>query len=212
MGLLETIPCFLIHREQDTIREPCIQALETALHCKVQRFEGISGDVLIATGFPTKHPHESVPTSPGNLGCTASHVEIIDAAIKDNKEYICIFEDDAEVMGDLDTYLMEVNTLPTSDMILLGTNEIVEAGSTELSTIKTVRRFWGTHAVILGRKAMNAILHTYKRYVNKGFALPADWLYSYAIKEEGLLAYAPTSSIIRQKPGLISFISGKVRA
>lgn len=211
MSFLKNIPCILIHREKDIIREPCIQALEEALQFKPERFEGLSGDFLINDGFPTKHPYEKTPTSPGNIGCTASHVEIIEYAVRENIEYICIFEDDAEMVGELDTYFINVNSLEAADIILLGTNEIVEGTSTTIPSIKRVIRFWGTHAVILGRKAMVAILKTYKRYVANKIALPADWLYSYAIKEEGLIAYAPTKPIIRQKPGFISFISGKVR-
>ena len=211
MSFLKTIPCLLIHREKDTVRDECIQTLEEKLGQVLQRFEGISGDFLIADGYPTKHPYENIPTTAGNIGCTASHVEILESTIKSNHEFVCIFEDDAEVVGDIDVYLTAVNKLPPGDIILLGTNEIVDGSSTEIPLITKVTRFWGTHAVIVNRRGVLGILNTYKRYVDKGIALPADWLYSYAIKEEGLTAYAPVKSVIRQKPGFISFISGKVR-
>jgi GR25 family glycosyltransferase involved in LPS biosynthesis len=211
MSFLHTIPCLLIHRAKDTVRDECIRELETSLDLVLERFEGISGDFLIADGYPTKHPYEKTPTSPGNIGCTASHVEILESAIKSKHPYVCIFEDDAEVVGDVDAYLNDINMLPPGDIILLGTNEIVDGVSTENPSIKKVTRFWGTHAVIVNRRGVLGILTTYKRYVDMGVALPADWLYSYAIKEEGLTAYAPVKSVIRQKPGFISFISGKVR-
>jgi len=211
MSLLNKIPCLIIHRDQDIERAPSIFYLEKSLGRDIQRFEAISGDSLIEQGFPTKHPREPNPTTPGNIGCTASHIEILEAAIRSDYEYCCIFEDDAEVVGSIGPYLEDITRLPPADLIFLGVNEIVEGEPTANPGVQKVLRFWGTHAVIVGRKAMLAIFEVYTQSLKDGYALPADWLYSFAIKEKGLIAYAPLVPIIRQRPGLVSLISGNIR-
>lgn len=208
---LNTIPCLVIHREKDKERNPSIFYLERALGRSIQRFEAISGDYLLEQGFPSKHPREPNPTSPGNIGCTASHVEILEAALRSQFSHCCIFEDDAEVVGAVQPYLAEVSRLEEPDLVFLGVNEIVEGEATANSGIQKVQRFWGTHAVIVSRKAMLAIFEVYTQSLKDGYALPADWLYSFAIKEKGLVAYAPSISTVRQRPGLLSLTSGNVR-
>ena len=209
---LDTIPCLVIHREQDKERDPSIFYLERSLGRKIQRFEAISGEYLLEQGFPSKHPREPNPTSPGNIGCTASHVEILEATLRSQFSHCCIFEDDAEVVGAVKSYLNEVAQLPPADLIFLGVNEIVEGEPTANPGIQKVERFWGTHAVIVSRKAMFSIFEVYTQSLKDGYALPADWLYSFAIKEKGLIAYAPSISTVRQRPGLLSLTSGNVRA
>jgi hypothetical protein len=49
-----------------------------------------------------------------------------------------------------------INQLPPADLIFLGVNEIVEGKPTAKTGIRIVTRFWGTHAVIVSRKAMMA--------------------------------------------------------
>ena len=208
---LSTIPCLVIHREQDIERAPSIFYLEQSLGRSIQRFEAISGDYLLEQGFPSKHPREPNPTSAGNIGCTASHIEILEAALRSGYTYCCIFEDDAEVVGAVKPYLAEANQLPPADLIFLGVNEIVEGEVTANPGIQLVQRFWGTHAVIVGRRAMLAIFEVYTQSLKDGYALPADWLYSFAIKEKGLIAFAPSIPTVRQRPGLLSLTSGNVR-
>jgi len=208
---LSTIPCLVIHREKDIERNPSIFYLERLLGRTVQRFEAILGEYLIEQGFPTKHPREPNPTSPGNIGCTASHVEILEATLRSHFPYCCIFEDDAEVVGAVDPYLKEVSQLPPADLVFLGVNEIVDGEPTANPAIQKVERFWGTHAVIVSRKAMLAIFEVYTQSLKDGYALPADWLYSFAIKAKELVAYAPSIPIVRQRPGLTSLTSGNVR-
>ena len=115
------------------------------------------------------------------------------------------------MVGSIGPYLEDITRLPPADLIFLGVNEIVEGEPTANPGVQKVLRFWGTHAVIVGRKAMLAIFEVYTQSLKDGYALPADWLYSFAIKEKGLIAYAPLVPIIRQRPGLVSLISGNIR-
>lgn len=143
---LHSIPCFLIHRQQDTIREPSILELEKALGLPLQRFEAFSGldglkmfqleDFSTMDGFPMKHPNGG-QSGPGNIGCTASHIKIIKDAIASNYPYCCIFEDDAEVVGNLDEYFSAVDTLLPADIIILG---CVPAGKSSTSCASVENR------------------------------------------------------------------------
>lgn len=223
---MQRIPSIVIHRPEDVEREPIIYALEEDLNIHLHRFDAVSGNFLLEQGFPSKHPRDSTPTSAGNIGCTASHIEIMEMALKSHFERWCIFEDDAEfvrVKGHeylpLNSYLNQIKTLPDADLIFLGVNEIVEGNDVfiiylcdeEKDGIQQITRFWGTHAVILNKKAMRAIIDVYKESLQNGYALPADWLYSLAIQTRGLVAYAPKKAKIRQTPGLVSLTSGNVR-
>lgn len=204
------VPCFVIHRHRDTDRESCITELEAWIGITIQREEGIDGGLVAATDFPRRHPWTGTTTA-AELGCLLSHVNILEK-FPAKAQYICLFEDDAEGVGDFDGYLERVFALDKpADIIYLGVNEIVEGEGTADAGIKKVLRSWGAHAVLFNQKAAAAVLKTHNEYVKKGFALPADWLYNYAIKECDLMAYAPVAATIRQKPGLISKITGKVR-
>ena len=96
--MLTRIPCLVIHRQQDKERLPVIQALEEGLGLTLQQVEGEDGAFLIERGIPQKHPLSREVTTPGNLGCTASHCKILDGALRSAFEAVCIFEDDAEMM------------------------------------------------------------------------------------------------------------------
>lgn len=212
---LRDIPCILIHRQKDTIREPSILELERKLNISLERFEAFSeldgmkmfqlDDLPDIDGFPMKHPNGG-QSSPGVIGCVASHIKIIRDAISANRSQCCIFEDDAELVGNLDEYFIAVSTLPPADIVILGC-AAVEKSSTSHSSVEKVDHFWLTHAIILNRNAMIAIVDTFILYLERGYALPSDWLYSYAIKEYELIAYAPVDQIVRQRPGFISLIT-----
>lgn len=208
MDFLLKIPCIVIHRQIDVEREPTIRELERRLGRELQILEGVRGDTLIEKGFPRKHPIERIPTSAGNIGCTASHVQILQNVLAGEYKSVCIFEDDAEYISDFTSYFSQI---PDDwDICFLGVNEIVD-GDPVSDTVVKVRRFWGTHAVILKEKAMMAIQDMYFQSLKDEYALPADWLYSYAIQRSGLNAYAPKNAHIRQKPGFVSTISGNIR-
>jgi GR25 family glycosyltransferase involved in LPS biosynthesis len=204
-------PCVVIHRSQDKEREPILQELEQKLGFLLQRVEGVDGNLLVAQGFPRKHPHEGFPTTPGNIGCTASHILVLQSALKGGWSHVGIFEDDAVAEGDLGKFLRDMSGRQW-DILFFGVNEVVEGWPfSGQPDILQVRRFWGTHAVVVGRRAMEAIMETYKKSIHDGYALPADWLYSWAIRDHGLIALCPSQNLVTQKKGIVSVISGAVR-
>lgn len=217
MDFLESIPTVVIHREKDKEREIFIQTFEKALELELQRVEGMNGEELVQSGHPEKHPLQG-KTSYGNIGCTATHVSILRTFLEESEfEYICIFEDDVELITeatDIYEYIDYSWNLPEWDILFLGVNELVEKEIlSEQPLLSKVKRFWGTHAVILTRKAGQAILNTYADSLQKGLALPADWLYSYAIRDANLVAYCPTDprACVQQKEGVVSTCTGNLR-
>jgi GR25 family glycosyltransferase involved in LPS biosynthesis len=218
MDFLKNIPTVVIHREQDTERDFLIHTFETKTGLELQRVAGMDGESLVTSGYPRKHPRDANETSYGNIGCTASHVSILNTFLEEPEfEYICIFEDDVELITDVSDifeYIEYSWSLPDWDLLFLGVNEIVEGGVLEEQPLLSkVKRFWGTHAVILTRKAAQAILDTYADSLQQGFALPADWLYSFAIQQYNLTAYCPTDPLacVKQKEGLVSTCTGNLR-
>lgn len=193
---------FVIHRNCDKDREQLVKNLQAVLNCTV--FEGIDGTTL---QHPNKHPWEGTTTA-GNLGNTVSHVTILQQAIKNQMETVGILEDDAVIEGNIISF---INTVPQDwDMLYLGTNEIVNGFL--LENCYRVYRAWGSHAVLLKPKAMNAVLATYEQSLRDGIGLPADWLYNRAIQLFDLKAYCPIINLIEQKKGLVSLATGNIRS
>ncbi|NBO61035.1 MAG: glycosyltransferase family 25 protein [Flavobacteriia bacterium] len=218
MEFLQYIPVVMIHREKDKEREFFMETFEKKLGIDIQRVEAQDGEELLKTQeIPRKHPRDREETSVGNIGCTFSHVSICETFLETEHDHICIFEDDVELVSDsedLFDYIEYSNELAEWDILFLGTNEIVEGTPLkEQPLISDVKRFWGTHAVILTRKAAQAIVHEFQSSVVEGYALPADWLYSFAIQHQKLIAYCPTESrsYVQQKENLVSTCTGKLR-
>jgi GR25 family glycosyltransferase involved in LPS biosynthesis len=217
MEFLKHIPTVVIHREKDKEREVFLQEFETKMGLELQRIEAIDGETFCKENeIPRKHPREG-ETSVGNIGCTVSHLGICETFLETEHEYVCIFEDDIELNcepTDIYEYIEYSWALPEWDMLFLGTNEIVEGEPLEeIPLISRVKRFWGTHAVLLTRKAARAILDEFHQSVASGYALPADWLYSFTILHKNLIAYCPSDPLacVKQKEGLVSTCTGNLR-
>jgi GR25 family glycosyltransferase involved in LPS biosynthesis len=165
-------------------------------------FNAIKGNLNNYKAF--KHILSNEKITAGMIGCLESHIEIL----KNANRNIIIFEDDCEFVSDSKEF-----TPDDFDILCLGTNENVEFQYIEGKDYLRVYRFWGTHALLIRFNAIEAILNTYEKYRNQKIFLPADWLYSYAIKEHNLKAYAPINpkQYFKQKSGLVSTINGKIR-
>lgn len=214
MEFIQNVPCLMIHRSENKEREEGMRLFESRLQRKIQIVRGLEGKDFVKLGFPTKHPRNKEPTTPGNIGCTLSHIYILEAFLKLDGNYVLVLEDDVEYRSCFFEYIEDSFKMsPSWDILFLGVNELVDSTKTENPAIHRVTRFWGTHAVILNRKAVTAICEEFKTSVKDGFALPADWLYSHTIKEKGLVAYSPSEPriFVQQKEGLVSTCTGNVR-
>jgi hypothetical protein len=139
-------------------------------------------------------------------------------------DVIGVFEDDAEMVCGVDILMNYINAVeeinPDWDILFLGANEWVESlpfaetkGKPQFDLVRRIERFWGTHAFLIRRRAADLVVATHEKLLKEGFAYPADWLYAKTIKEYKLKVYGPADpkSMIRQKPGLVSSITGNIR-
>ncbi len=215
---------YIIHLVNAVEREPHIAALRAAvrdhpLEWSLQVFSASDGSEWAAQPEIGKlHPRNSVPVSQGVIGCAHSHLSILKNVLDTQKAGVIIFEDDCELgpggTKAIDDFLYHVNSDLGGnwDMLLLGANEYVDAE--QVSTQATrVKRFWGTHAMILRRRAVEAAVEAFRAHQREGYFPPADWLLNAAIVIGQLVCYAPVThfQLCRQVPGLRSAITGEVR-
>ena len=214
-SFLPDIPFYSVHLERETLREPFMTHLQNCLGHQITVWAASEGKEVAARGWPRGHPHES-QTSIGALGCLDSHIRLLENMITQRQPVIGIFEDDAECIcqiPSLDGFFDSVNAVnPKWDILFLGANEWVDYEAVAKGIVR-VSRFWGTHAFLIRESAVRCVLQDFRDLLAKGYAYPADWLYAYSIQKHGLKAYGPTlcKSMIRQKPGLVSAINGKIR-
>lgn len=170
-------------------REPFIKKLETDIGEPIHICRAINGKdhVDLFRGF--RHILSSKVITPGMIGCLLSHISLL----RNISENSVIFEDDCEFVGkktDLDSY---IHDLSYADILCLATSENVDYTLVPNKEYVSITRFWGTHALRITKKAALAIIATFEKYYAQRIFLPADWLYSYAIKEHGLIAFAPSN-------------------
>jgi len=150
-------------------------------------------------------PHSGyIPMLAGAVGCLESHISLYKSHLTG---ILTVFEDDAFVK-DQNILSEFISLVPKDfDIILLGYNKIVK-GYIE-NNVYNVKRFYGTHAMILTEDARKLLIEEYES--QKPLAEPVDWLWSRIIEDNNLKAYAPLIAPIIQKPGLVSQITGGCR-
>lgn len=211
---LPEVPFFCIHLDRAVEREPFMTVFQTKLGRPIQRWSASEGTEIAKLGWPRKHPHEP-RTSDGALGCLDSHLRLLRHMLEKGYPMIGIFEDDAEFTGTLEelvAFYEEASSLePAWDILVLGANEWVDVRAIN-PRITRPSRYWGTHAFLIRREAAEKVLALHTKFQQMGYAYPADWLYSAAVTQSGLVAYGSRNpKLIRQKPGLVSAINGNVR-
>jgi GR25 family glycosyltransferase involved in LPS biosynthesis len=215
----DSTPAHVIHLPSALEREPWIQRLETGLGWRLTWVEASDGSAWHTD--PTigkRHPWTGEPISRGNIGCTETHLRILQrVAASGSGAVAVIFEDDCELTttgAEVDQFIRHVSTLSGErwDILLLGATEYVDFTPIDARTAR-VKRFWGTHAMILRPRAIEAALKAFQAFQAEGKFPPADWLYNRAIAESHLACYGPCipRQLCRQVPGLVSAITGKVR-
>lgn len=214
-AFLPNVSFFCIHLTRAIEREAFLTHFQNQLGRPIICWTASEGSDVAALGWPRGHPHER-ETSLGALGCVDSHLRLLQKMVEENLECIGIFEDDAELMVPVpqlqEFYERACKEAPTWDILILGANEYVDLRKCDESLVQPLR-YWGTHAFLIRQNAAKKVLELFYELQKRGYTYPADWLYSAAISMKGLLAVGPSvcRSLIRQKPGLISAINGKVR-
>lgn len=212
---LPDVPFFCIHLLRAVEREPFMTHFQNGLGRQVIVWPASEGAEVAAGGWPRGHPHER-ETSIGALGCLDSHIRLLRKMLEEDWQTIGIFEDDAELVVKCEKlvafYEQVCLEVPDWDILVLGANEWVDIQKKE-NGLLFPKRYWGTHAFLIRRHAAEAVIEMFEDLQQKGYSYPADWLYSYVIQQKKLVAVGPEvcRSLIRQKPGLVSAINGKIR-
>jgi len=207
---MEQLQCYCIWLNSLSERGTIIENLENSLQKVIFRFDAFDGEYYNASFLNYKHMVLNEKINSGMIGCLLSHIGLLE--IVQHDKYI-IFEDDCECTSTLDSINTFIKSLPDYDIVCLSANEYVTYSSTKHTNIVSIKRFHGSHALILTKKAIVCILETYNKYNDKKTFLPADWLYSIAIQEHNLKCYGPKNSkqFFKQTSGLVSSANGKIR-
>lgn len=207
---MENIDCYCIWLSNLKDRKIIIDNLEKSLQKVIFRFDAFDGQYHVNNFSGFKHIVANEHINNGMIGCLLSHIGIME--IVHNSKYI-IFEDDCECLASVKEINDFINSFSDYDMLCLSASEYVKYEPTENSNIVSVKRFHGSHALLLTKKAVKCLLETYEKYNKNKIFLPSDWLYSIAIQEHNLKCYGPRNSkqFFRQTIGLVSSINGKIR-
>jgi GR25 family glycosyltransferase involved in LPS biosynthesis len=206
------LPAYSISLDKNRVQY--ISDLSQKTGIPITIFNASDGSEWWNSKMSRKHPWGNDSITKGMMGCTKSHLDLLNDT---NKEGVYIFEDDAELvlpMNLVNSFIDDVitNTGNKWDIILLGANEYVSSKPIT-HEINRVYRFWGTHAMIINRHVYDLIKKTFDTAVKEDVFLPADWLYNETIQKYKLQVYGPNSPklFFRQVPGLVSAITGRVR-
>ena len=192
-----------------TERLSLIKKLETDIGEPIHICRAIDGKDHVDLFHGFRHILSNKVITPGMIGCVLSHISLLRTV----NENTMIFEDDCEFVGnkeELNTFLTE---LSNAHIVCLGASENVDYTLVPNKNYVSITRFWGTHAICVSKKAALAIIATFEKYYTHGIFLPADWLYSYAIKEYKLIAFAPqnTTQFVDYKRNIYSAVLNKIR-
>jgi hypothetical protein len=170
---------YLIHMSTAIEREELVKSIVDLTSAEI--FEGI------------------IVPGDGNRGCTLSHYYIYKQIPKD--EDLLIFEDDCEIIDpSFITYIEEKKKC--YDVVFIGVNSLgVDIKQRVLS--------YGTHAMWISRKALNAFIE----YFPKAKAKAIDGIWNELEHVYKLKYFRPKdiNRFVKQKEGLISYITGKPR-
>lgn len=208
----------VIHLAKATERLPLIENIKKIFN-QLEIFDAKDGSQWQADPQVQKaHPWTKISVTQGSIGCTQSHITLIERALKNGEKTLMLFEDDCDFKEGVDTeammsYIDAAGILEPWDILLFSATEYVESAATLSPDYKKVNRFWGTHALILRERGMRAALKAFAESQKQGSFLPGDWLYNEAIKLDGLVCYGPTDPFrfCRQKEGMVSYLTGAVR-
>ena len=208
-------PGYVIHLKSLTNRLPLIEDIKTVTDISLNIFNAFDGSEWWRT-MPLQHPWRFDKITQGMVGCTQSHLAVLDSIQNQPMDAMYLFEDDAvfvKPIKDLNVYLDNIEKSGLEwDIILLGANEYVVSEPIEgHQDICSVKRFWGAHAMLIKRAIIPQLRNVFDASIANGIFLPPDWLYNDAIKV-GIKVLGPTipKEFVIQAPGYVSALTGKI--
>lgn len=186
------IPAYIIHNSAQENRKDIVNALINATEA-----------IIVEAVWDPENP---------NAGCIESHKKVARLAKKDHplSPYL-VFEDDCEIVDPSFLNLLKEHT--EVDLLYFGVN-----GFCVHDIPFVIRHSWGTHAMYITPKVRDTFLKKEGMYLNMRFPSnkkQIDHLFCIMEHCEKWKSWKPSEDTktkwVRQKPGLISAISGKVR-
>jgi GR25 family glycosyltransferase involved in LPS biosynthesis len=227
------IPAYVIHLEAAKERSSFVKQLQKNFICDVEVYKASDGsDWEARDTIKKRHVLPSQTVTRGMLGCAQSHLDILFKTLKGvgtgqdqmptiGGKQVILLEDDCQLLAPTYTIVNWLGgaRLNKVDIVLFGANEYVEFEEPPQHLISKqedyvrVRRFWGTHAMLVRETAMKAALKVWAEAQKEGVFLPVDWMWNEAIRKEGLVCIGPRDPklLCQQRPGLVSAITGTVR-
>jgi hypothetical protein len=209
------IGLYMIHLERATERVPIINELQEKLRTTLPIFPAVDGKELVQTGHPTVcQRRPNMHRSPGDIGCTVSHIQICRDALLKKYDYIVIFEDDCIFRKTIPVLEESLSKFPSAtywDLFLLGSNNI------QCENVKgdfcKILDFNCTHACILKPTFMKALIEKYMEYYEKNTTLSIDTIYSDILKSKQCIGYglSQCNTFFIQKRGIFSYIIDDIR-
>ena len=186
------LPAYIIHNSQQTERKDLVNKLIQATGAKV-----------IEAVWSTEDPV---------WGCRESHKKVARLAKEEHPDsaYL-VFEDDCEIVDP--GFLFLIFSHLDVDILYFGVN-----GYCVHQKPFPLKHSWGTHAMMMTPKARDTLLEKEELYLQLPFPLgnhPYDQLMCVMAEGEQLKVWKPDETEmtrwVRQKTGLKSSISGKIR-
>jgi len=192
----------VLHLRRATERERLVQTLVCALG-SLDVVEAADGVALVAGGHPTTCAIDpGVIRTAGEVGCMVSHVQAVQKALADGISHLVVFEDDCVPapgfsLDRLRDYLRRVKTF-AGEFGLKRFDEFVLLGTCGCYTwrslapgLKATNWFNGSHAYIMGRPMMLALVHSYLQFLVQGKTAPVDGLIPLLLQAERMHAFCP---------------------
>ena len=214
------IGIYMIHLDRAIERKPLISALEKKLQTEPIIFNAVNGSELVANGHPIKSAcNPDIHTrSPGEIGCTVSHVNVCRDALSKKYNYIVVFEDDVvfnSSLKELDKSLNNFNNLRLPwDIFFLDCDPIINKERVGGSTYCKVQNFNNAHAYIINMSMMETVVKYYETYFNNNVVQCADGIYSDILTQTNMRGYGfnVSSQHFKQyRQGLYSYITESIR-
>ena len=208
---------YLIHLPRATERKPLIEELNHKLNITLPIFDAAVGTELIRDGHPTRCGHSTkkeATRSPGDIGCTVSHLRVAQNGLQNNYDYVVVFEDDCVMNSDLESLR---SSLASSDgikwdLFLLGATAYRKHMPLN-SKFSQVKWFEGTHCLIMNKNFMEHLVQVYTAAYDAGTVYAADGLYDIVCQTRDVkcIGFRNPASHFEQKHGLYSYIIDRIR-
>lgn len=186
------LPAYIIHHKKQHDRKYLVQALID-----------LTGATIVE---PVWIPEDPV------RGCRESHKKVARLAKqKDPEKPYLVFEDDCEIVDP--NFLDVLKEHPDVDILYFGLTHYIQH-----SLPFPLHQSCGTHAMMITPKARDIFLSTVDEYLHLPFPdknHPVDQIFCVMEVKESLNVWKPNAhsveKYVKQKPGLLSTISKKVR-